>query len=153
MSIINYIAQKKAKFQNKIQSNRTKSIAKKETLLKEMEIKNKVREQDLAIERRYQEEKIKTKELKKAQFRNTLAGRVVTNIKSKVNESKKKNKNRLRNDNNILNAKNTYSNPFSSSGSIGSDPFTKGTIERNVFSSSGEIKPKPMKKRVKIIEY
>ena len=153
MSIINYIAQKKAKFQNKIQSNRTKSIAKKETLLKEMEIKNKVREQDLAIERRFQEEKMREKDLKKESFKNTFAGRVANNIKGKVNESKKQNKTRLSNNNNILTAQNTYSNPFSTSGSIGSAPFSKGSIGRNVFSSTGEIKPKPLKKRVKIIEY
>lgn len=157
MSIIGYISEKKAMFKNKIESNRTKSMAKKETRLKELEIKNKVRENDMKIERQLRVEEDKARGLKKESFKSGLAGRIAGNIKSKYQESKRATDKKNSVSNNIWTTaqKQNYDNPFSSNKGFGSAPFSKGSLGKNVFSSSGAEKniAKAKTKRVTIIKY
>jgi hypothetical protein len=155
MSIMNYIADKKARFKNKIESRRTKSIASKEVRLRELEIKNKVRENDMRIERQLRAEEIKSRDMKRERQKSGLAGRIAGNIKEKYSKGKQsQNKSIAGNTGNIWTQSNT---------SFGDAPFSKGSfntpllkqrsVGRNVFSDSGEKKSTAQRKRIRIIEY
>ncbi|MGV8169229.1 MAG: hypothetical protein ACP5N3_04200 [Candidatus Nanoarchaeia archaeon] len=156
MSIINYIAEKKARFKNKIEANRNKSIAKKESRLKELEIKNRVKEQDLKLQRELRVEEQRSRDLTKEKIRSSIAGRITGNIKQKYSEQKTQQRRTLAgNSGNIWTQQSSYNNPFNSKQGFGSAPFSKGTAGRNVFSSSGAERniSKAKKKRVVRIEY
>lgn len=131
MSILNYIADKKAKFKNRIEVQRNQNIEAKKIKLRELEEQNKQRNKELKLERDLEKQEKKAKELKKEKFNYTLAGKVVNNIKSKVKESKKANaKNYSGNSGNIFTQSSSYNNPF-----------TKGQLGNNgIFSGSNATK-------------
>lgn len=158
MSIIGYIADKKARFKNKIESQRNKSMAKKETRLRELELKNKIRENDMKIEKQLREEQSKSNTMRRERIKSSLAGRIAGNIKEKYSKQKSAQKG------SIIGQTATYQNPWTQTTTkgFGDAPFSKGSFNnpllkeragRNVFSDSGEKKSTAQRKRVRIIEY
>lgn len=160
MGILSYIEAKKAKFKDKMEANRTANFAKKEKVLKELELKNKVRENDLKIERDLERAKAKDEQLSKELKSHTIGGRLAKKIKDKYNESRKENKARLgtNSGSSLFTGGSLGSNPFTGNTSGGSNPFTSGSLGRNVFSNSGSNaftprEPKQQKRTVTKITY
>jgi len=136
MSIISYISEKKAKFRGRIEAQRSQKFEAKKMKIEEIRKANKKLAEEVKIEKEYQATKAQASDLKKEKFRGTIAGRVAENIKKKVAESKKNNAMRNTSQGTIFTEKPTYNNPFSTSGSVGSNPFSKGELGRNIFSGS-----------------
>jgi hypothetical protein len=138
---MNFISEKKAKFNNKIDLIRSQKAEAKVIKLKQLEKENKVLVEQLKVDRQINKAEAERKGLKREAFGNTIAGRVAKNIKSKVAESKKNNqKNYSSTSNTIFSKQASYSNPFSS-GSLGS-PFSQTeTIQKpNKIKSKTIIK-------------
>jgi hypothetical protein len=111
MSILNYISDKKAKFKANLDAKRSQDLVNKKLKLLELQEKNKKLDEELKINRSLEKLETQNKEMRKENFRSTIAGKIATNIKAKVNENKKKNKNKSA-PGNIFTQQATYNNPF-----------------------------------------
>lgn len=142
MSIMDYVARKKEDFKNKAEARKTKQSASRMKKLEELELKRRVLEQDAKIQRDLNREEEKIRSLKKEKLRNSLAGRVFSNVKAKYKEEKSLDKGLYAgNSGSIFTQKPSYDNPFSAKSGANnfnkgsfSSPYTKGSIGRNPFS-------------------
>ena len=79
--------------------------------LLELQEKNKKLDEELKINRSLEKLENQNKEMRKENFKSTLAGKIATNIKAKVNKDKKK-KSYSSTPGNIFTQPATYNNPF-----------------------------------------
>lgn len=136
MSIISYISEKKAKFKGRIEANRSQKLEAKKIKIDEIRKSNKKLAEEVKIEKEYQAIKTTGRDLKREKLRGTIGGRIAENIKTKVAKAKAEANARNSPRGTIFTEKPSYNNPFSTSGSVGSNPFSKGELGRNVFSGS-----------------
>lgn len=127
MGILNYINEKKAKLKE-LQSNRRMSnLQSQEMKLKELDKERLRLADEVRLNNAVTERQKSIQNLKKQKFASSGAGRIIGNIKEKMNESKKQNSGLFGN---------TNSNPFTS-GSVGNG---------NIFTQTKPIS-KPITRR------
>lgn len=147
MSVLNYIEEKKAQFKSKLEARRTNTMERKKLALKELELQNKKRNEELKLERALEKEKLNASSLKKEARGYTLAGKIGNKFKERMAEAKKRNASRMKVEGS--------SGGLFTSGSLGKNVFTSssGSLGKNVFSGISTEKPTNKIKSKTIVKY
>lgn len=135
MGILQEISNRKAKFKEAQNAFQNKRMESKKALADQYEMERKqIEEQNKAVAR-YEEQKGLLRTAKKERFKGTLTGKVVSNIKGKIEENKQSNSGIF-----TQQGQNVFTQGFQNSNS--NNIFTSGQSDRSVFTGTPTIKKK-----------